>query len=275
MFLVPFRADNPTGNISVISELAAVSKLIDPFGQSLKDVFPKKLMSLNDLKADVVADQTYYASIETPKLDRFGGMPGSGETLGLKKMGYFHVEQKQDKSWLVDPDGNSFFHLGICGFAPSGDYTYVKGREGIYEWLPKAESEFASAFRPGDGDAHFSFYLANVIRKFGVAYDYESHAARMIERTRKWGFNSIGAFSPTPQKAHLKSDFPYVTSLPINTWEGVPRISGAHEVWDPYDAATEAKIAENLARELPARASDPLLSGYFVVNEPRMTSCRA
>jgi len=268
-FMVPFNADNPTAKIRITSDLASVTKLIDSFGQSIKDTFPNKLKSLEDLKADVASDKAYYTTIETPKLDRFGGLPDSGVALGLKKTGFFHVEQKQDKSWLVDPDGNAFFHLGICGFAPSDDYTYVKGREGIYEWLPKAEGEYATAFRPGDGDANFSFYIANLIRKFGAPYDYETHAARMIERTRKWGFNSIGAFSPIPEKAHVEADFPYVTSLPINAWEGVPRIPGAHEVWDPYDAATAAKIAENLARELPARANDPLLIGYFIVNEPR------
>ena len=268
-FMVPYHADNPTGKIRITSDLASVSKLIDSFGQSIKDTFPNKLKSLEELKTDVAADKAYYDSIETPRLDRFGGLPGSGETLVLKKTGFFHVEQKQGKSWLVDPDGNAFFHLGICGFAPSDDYTYVKGREGIYEWLPKAEGGYASAFRPGDGDAHFSFYLANIIRKFGAPYDYETHATRMIERVRKWGFNSIGAFSPIPQQAHMKADFPYVASLPINAWEGVPRIPGAHEVWDPYDAATAQKIADNLARELPARANDPLLIGYFIVNEPR------
>ena len=268
-FIVPFGADKTTAKVKVTSNLASATKLIDPFGQSLKDSYPNKLKSLEELKADVEADKTYYASIATPKLDRFGGLPGSRESLGLKKTGFFHVEQKQKKSWLVDPDGNAFFHFGLCGFAPSDDYTYVKGREGIYEWLPKAEGEFASAFRQGDGDAHFSFYLANVIRKFGAAYDYESHATRMIERVRKWGFNSIGAFSPVPTTAHVKADFPYVAHLPINEWEGVPRIPGAHEVWDPYDAATAKMIADKLAAGLPARANDPLLIGYFIVNEPR------
>lgn len=268
-FIVPWNADHPSAKISITSELASVTKLIDPFGQSLKDAFPNKLKSLEDLKADVEADKTYYTGIETPKLDRFGGLPGSSESLGLKKTGFFHVEKKQDKWWLVDPDGNAFFHFGLCGFAPSDDYTYVKGREGIYEWLPKAEGEFASAFRPGDGDAHFSFYLANVIRKFGAAYDYEMHATRMIERVRKWGFNSIGAFSPIPTNAHVQASFPYVLALPINEWEGVQRIPGAHEVWDPYDEATAKMIEDKLAAGLPARANDPLLIGYFIVNEPR------
>lgn len=263
-FIVPFNPQNSSAKLKVTSDLASAKKLIDEFGQSIADSFPNKLKSLEDLKSDVEGDKKYYEGIKTPKLDRFGGLPGSGQLLGLKKTGYFHCEQKGDKSWLVDPDGNAFFHLGVCGFAPGDDYTYVKGREDIYQWLPKADSEFATAFRPDNGDENFSFYLANVIRKFGKPYDFESHAQRMIDRMRKWGFNSIGAFSPTPKTA-----FPYVAHLPINEWEGVPRIPGAHEVWDPFDTTTESKIAENLARELPSQANDPMLIGWFIVNEPR------
>lgn len=268
-FLVPFGPDQTSSTIKVSSDLGATVTLIDSFGQSLSDSFPNKLPDLEALKADVTDEAAYYASLSPPELDRFGGMPGSGASLGLKKTGFFHIEEQQGKLWLVDPDGNVFFHLGVCGFGPNDDYTYVKGREGIYEWLPPLTGEFASAFRPGDGGAHFSFYLANTIRKFGTPYDYDTHAARMIARVRKWGFNSIGAFSPTPPSAHQKADFPYVAHLPINEWEGVARLPGAHEVWDPFDAATETKIAENIAREVPLRANDPLLIGWFIVNEPR------
>lgn len=268
-FFVPFGADKTKARLKFASDLGSVIKLVDPFGQSLKDAFPNKVLSLEDLKSDCASDERYYADIAVPTLDRFGGLPGSGEALGLRKTGFFHVEQHQKKWWLVDPDGNAFFHLGVCGFAPGDDYTHVRGREGIYEWLPEVEGQFASAFRPGDGGANFSFYLANVIRKFGVAYDYDTHAARMIGRLRKWGFNSIGAFTPTPPTAHVKASFPYVAHLPVNEWEGVPRIPGAHEVWDPYDAATERRMADNIAREVSARARDPLLIGWFIVNEPR------
>ena len=267
--IIPYSADRSTAKFKISTDLSASAKLIDRFGQSLKDSFPAKLKSLEDLKADIAADALYYGEIKPPKWDRFGGMPESGTLLGLNKTGYFHVERSKDKWWLVDPDGNAFFHLGICGFAPSDDYTYVKARESIYEWLPKADGEFATAFRPGDGDAHFSYYLANTIRKFGEPYDFERHATRTIERLRKWGFNSVGAFSPSPAAAYTKAGFPYVAHLPINAWEGVPRLPGAHEVWDPFDPAVKAKITENLARELPGRANDPLLIGWFIVNEPR------
>jgi len=267
--IIPYSADRSTAKFKISTDLSASAKLIDPFGQSLKDAFPAKLKSLEELKADVASDAVYYGGINPPKWDRFGGLPESGTLLGLNKTGFFHVERPKDKWWLVDPEGNAFFHLGICGFAPSDDYTYVKGRESIYEWLPKADGEFATAFRPGDGDAHFSYYLANTIRKFGEPYDFERHASRTIERLRKWGFNSVGAFSPSPAAAYTKASFPYVAHLPINAWEGVPRIPGAHEVWDPFDPAVKAKITENLARELPGRANDPLLIGWFIVNEPR------
>ena len=266
-FILPFNANSPTAKVRVSSDLAASAKLIDTFGQSISATFPNKLGSLEELKSDLASEQAYFDAIQTPSLDRFGGQPDS--SLSLKKTGYFHIDQQQGKSWLVDPDGHLFFHLGVCGFAPNDDYTYVKGREDIYEWLPKAEGEFASAFRAGDDNAHFSFYLANTIRKFGQPYTLDRFAERMIQRVRKWGFNSIGAFSPTPPTAHVEANFPYVASLPINEWEGVPRIPGAHEVWDPYDAETEKKIADNLAKELPAKANDPLLIGYFIVNEPR------
>ncbi|MBB5039084.1 hypothetical protein [Prosthecobacter dejongeii] len=269
MCLVPYLPDSPTATFKITTELAASAKLVDAFGQSIKDAFPNKLLNESDLKADVAADEAYYTGLKPPATDKFGGLPGSGEKLSLKATGFFHVEAKGGKTWLVDPEGQAFFHLGICGFAPNDDYTYIKGRESIYEWLPSPQSEFTSAFRPGDDHAHFSFYLANTIKKFGAPYDLDTHAARMIPRVRQWGFNSIGAFSPKPPTACEKASFPYVAHLPINEWEGLPRIPGAHEVWDPYEPATEAKIAENLARELPAHAQDPLLIGYFIVNEPR------
>lgn len=271
MALVPFNADNPHAKVVVRTEqsTAPAAKLVDPFGQSKREEWPGKLKSGEELKADVKSDESYYAALKPPVLDRFGGAPGSGEKLGLKATGFFHIEKKGDKSWLVDPEGNAFFHFGICGFAPGDDYTYVKGREDIYEWLPKFDSEFRSAFRPENGSDNFSFYLANVIRKFGEPYSLDSHAARMISRVRAWGFNSIGAFSPTPPTAHKTASFPYVAHLPINEWEGVKRIPGAWEVWDPFDDETAKRIAGQIANQVPVRADDPLLIGWFIVNEPR------
>jgi len=243
--------------------------VIDNFGQSTLEDWPGKVKSEEELKADVAKEEAYYAGLKTPAVDTTGGLPNSGQSLGLKKTGFFHIENKGGKNLLVNPEGNVFFHTGICGFQPSDDYTYIKGRENIYAWLPKGgDTAFASAFRKDDPTA-FSFYVANTIRKYGQPYDSDVLAGRMIDRVRKFGFNSIGAFSAIPPVAKTKN-FPYVSSLPINPWDtGIKTVPGAHEVWDPFDEKTRAIIEKTLAEKLPARVSDPLLIGYFVVNEPR------
>jgi hypothetical protein len=245
------------------------TKVLDPFGQVIAENWPEKIQSEDELKADAKSEAAYYASFNPPTFDTYGGLPGSGARLGLKKTGFFHIHNAGGKSYLVDPEGNLHFHLGICGFQPSDDYTYIKGRENIYAWLPKADDPtFATAFRKDDPTA-FSYYVSNSIRKYGQPYDHEVFANRMIDRVRKFGFNSIGAFSGIPSAAKEKN-FPYVLSLPLNKWDsGIKTIPGAHEVWDPFDEGTRSIIGKTLAEKLPARANDPLLIGYFVVNEPR------
>ena len=245
------------------------TKVLDPFGQVVAEDWPEKIKSEEELKADATSENTYYASLNAPKLDIYGGLPGSGAQLGLKKTGFFHIHKAGDKSYLVNPEGNLFFHTGLCGFQPSDDYTYIKGRENIYAWLPKANDPvYASAFRKDDPTA-FSFYVANTIRKYGQPYESEAFANRMIDRVRKFGFNSIGAFSGIPAAAKEKN-FPYVVSLPLSKWSvGIETVPGAHEVWDPFDAKTVSIIEKTLAEKLTSRLNDPLLIGYFVVNEPR------
>ncbi len=266
---VPFNRDQPKLTFTITSDAATVGKkLVDSLGQSTLETWPEKVASADALNADKSSDEKYYASLQTPARDAFGGLPDSGAALKLKKTGFFHIEQSDGKSWLVDPAGNAFFHTGVCGFQPSDDYTYIAGREGIYEWLPKAEGEFASAFRDKDPSA-FSFYVANTIRKFGRAYEHDVFAKRMIDRVRKFGFNSMGAFSAVPPKAATDASFPYVLSLEISEWQGIPRIPGAWEVFDPFDEKVRKLVADQLAKTLPARANDPLLIGYFMINEPR------
>ena len=247
---------------------AAAKPLVDALGQSTREDWPDKVKSVEELKADVVAEKKYYDSLTPPATDEYGGLPGSKEKKGLKATGFFHVEKKRERWILVDPAGNAFFHLGLCVVNPNDDYTLVKGREAAYEWLPKSEGEFASVFRPGSNGAILSYHLANQVRKYGEPYTDESYTARMIARMKKWGFNSIGAFSNGGDKARAAARFPTVAHLPINVWEGVPRVSGIHETFDPFDEKTRAAIETNMARELPGKAQDPLIIGYFIVNEP-------
>jgi len=223
--------------------------------------------------------------LRLPELDEFGGLPGTKDKLGLQATGFFHVEEKDGRWFLADPMGNAFFHLGLCSVCPSEDYTLVKGRESAFEWLPprsgkspepnvpmlpgdKLPRDFSTAYRPDSGGQVVSFHLANMIRKYERPYDAESYAARMIVRMRAWGFNSIGAFSSGGEKMWQDSKFPFVASLPLSEWQGIPRLPQIGETFDPFDEKVRAKIEENFARVLPPKADDPVLLGYFIINEP-------
>ena len=242
--------------------------VVDRFGQDAQLDFPGKVKDEQELKQDVARDEAYYGGLKPPALDPYGGLPGSGERLGLRGTGFFHVEQAAGRWLLVDPAGNAVFHLGICGFQPCDDYTYVKGREGIYEWLPSFDGEFHSAFHPEPFWSRdtLSFYLVNVIRKYGNPFGREEWTARIIPRVRAWGFNASGAFS-SPTQAHRAAGFPYVPSLPLSEWELGRHIPGLRGLFDPFDPATAAKMDELFAKRIAPAADAPLLIGYFLANE--------
>jgi hypothetical protein len=244
------------------------STQVDKFGQSMTKEYPAKIHSVDDLKADRAAEEAELAAAKRPTHDAFGGLPDSGAQLGLKNTGFFHVEKQQGKWFLADPAGNAFFHLGICGFGPGDDYTYVAGREGIYDWLPPFDGEYHSAYRNGDRTA-FSFYIANWIRKYGKPFDMTTWSEQAVRRAKAWGFNSVGAFSGPPHEVLAAHSFPYVSFLPLDPWDGkIPRLPGINETWDPFDEGIRAQVDRNFAAALPRAADDPLLIGYFLVNEP-------
>lgn len=243
---------------------------VDRFGQNMKADYPEKVKSEEELKNDIQSEAKYLAGLNPPARDAFGGLPGSQEKLDLKKTGFFHVEKKDSRWILVDPEGNAFFHLGICGFSPCDDYTFVQGREHIYEWLPDRGGAFATAWHT-DGywkPLAVSFHLANTIRKTGQPYSPADQTTRMIERVRRWGFNSAGAFGAGEDGARSKLLFPYATSLPLSPWEGFPEIPGAHGAFDPFDAKIREQCEKKFAEKVAARADDPLIIGYFLNNEP-------
>jgi hypothetical protein len=144
----------------------------------------------------------------------------------------------------------------------------MKGRESTYEWLPPQEGEFATAWQKDSNGSVVSFYVANLIRKTGQPYDPESYTTYTIGRLRKWGFNSFGAFSANDNQEQKAAQFPRVAHLPLSEWEGIPRLPQVGETFDPFDESNRARLEENMAKTLPPRANDPLIIGYFIVNEP-------
>ena len=267
MFLAPYNRDHAV--VPYEFTFANVGdgttrKMVDRFGQDFSHEFSARVKSEEELKKD--AEQQYYASFPKAKRDTFGGFPGSGEALGLKKTDFFHVEKVGDRWLLVNPKGNAFFHLGICGFNPSDDFTYTEGREDIFEWLPSRTGEFASAWHSDSwwNARAFSFYVANVIRKYGKPYNHDEWAARMIDRVRALGFTSAGAFSATPD-AFKQKNFPHTRSFGF--WGLGFDIPGARGFFDPFHPELAKKIDDIFARSVAPHANDPLIIGYYLANE--------
>ena len=271
-FSTPFNPDMKTVEIKFGRDNSEFrqAKLLDKFGQVSRD-FPGKINDEAELLEDARTEADYYASLGTPlKLNRFGGLAESGAKYGLKKTGFFHVENKpvdgKDRWILVDPEGDAFFHLGVCGFGPSDDFTNVEGRQGAFEWLPPHDEKFGAAWKDKPGEwwnsRAVSFYKANVIRKFG-RFDADENGGRMIDRVRRVGFNSAGAFSGKPPLAQEKN-FPYVSSLGYGGARDVKTVRG---MFDPFDPETAGRIDKAMSGSVAQNAAEPLLIGYFLANE--------
>ncbi|MAX26107.1 MAG: hypothetical protein CMJ19_16545 [Phycisphaeraceae bacterium] len=244
--------------------------VVDQFGQWIEADFPGKVHSMEELKADAAADEQYYASLTPPQLDPYGGIPGSGKQYNLKATGYFHLDNIKGKHILVTPRGNAFFQLGVCSLTPCDDYTRVRGREEIYQWLPsQSDPQFKSAWRPNDSGV-FSFLLANRIHKTGQPFDQLEYVDMWITRERKWGFNSLGAFCPVGGKVNdvlAKHNYPFVGHLPLGNLKMVP---DAHLIWDPFVPGIEQEMDRRMAKYASEFANDPLLIGSFITNEPHI-----
>jgi len=251
--------------------------LVDRFGQSARKDYPGKIKDEEALRAAGVPAELAVPHPKAPALDAFGGYAGSGAELGLKGTGFFRVERlASGRDVLVTPEGNAFFQLGVCGIANTDDFTTVRGRERVYEWLPAANDPlYRAAWRDSRPDwGVFSFQIANWIRKHGRPYSYEDWSGEVVDNLRAWGFNSAGAFANYSNTMRERG-FPYVLTLPNGKAEGVkmlPDRVGAAELMDPFAPGAEEALDKAFAAALPRRAADPLLIGYFLGNEQHFES---
>ncbi|MBD2869152.1 S-layer homology domain-containing protein [Paenibacillus arenilitoris] len=234
---------------------------VDRFGQLKSAIFPEKVTSEQQLQADAVTDASYYAGLTPPSgRDRFGGLAGSAAKYGLRKKGFFAIQQMGSRKVMTTPDGNLFFSLGVNGLTANETFTMVKGREELFESIPSIREEYKSAY---NGTAHFSFYLANKYRKTGVVPTEHAIYSEAAGRIKKWGFNSAGGFSP--DKYGSANNLPYVRMLPLSgmSWAKLDGLS----LFDIFAPDAAAKIDMAFAKAVKPSKDDPMLIGYFIDNE--------
>ncbi|WP_199618163.1 chitobiase/beta-hexosaminidase C-terminal domain-containing protein [Paenibacillus alkalitolerans] len=234
---------------------------VDRFGQMKAANFRGKVASEEELVSDFEADAAYYDSLKPPSdRDRYGGLAGSAEKYGLRRTGFFAIQQLGERKVMTTPEGNLYFSLAVNGVTPIETYTMVKGREDKFESVPRYESEYKNAYI---GKGNFSFYIANKYRKTGVFPTEHSIYSEAVERLKKWGFNGVGGYSP--EKYGQQNQFPYVRMLPLNSmnWAKLDGIS----IFDIFAPNAEEKIDRVFEKTLEPYKDDPMLIGYFIDNE--------
>jgi hypothetical protein len=172
--------------------------------------------------------------------------------------GYFGVEQRGERWWLTTPDGAPFFSTGV-DYVNSGGIAAMDGSNP---------------------------YRAVLESKYGKPINQAAWAADTGARLRAWGVNTIGAFSSGSRGAiGGLPDTPQLFPLHAGVIPAIRAATGAREAYpilvvdpgdrydfhrlfvDVYHPAFATEVDRYLGAQLPARANDPTVIGYFLDNE--------
>jgi hypothetical protein len=242
---------------------------VDRFGQYKHESWPGKLGSERRLAERRAKEEAALKVATAPRgRDRLGGWADGPK---LEAAGWFRTQKVDGKWWLVDPDGHLFFSAGVdC--VRTGDSTFTEQRESWFEWLPGEEGGFKSAVgyasAPSTGGRWktISFYRANLIRKYGSAWQ-EKWRENSIARLKAWGFNTIGNWSQEDVLASGR--VPFVATAGVSG--DFRRIEGGGGYWAKMPDVFDPKFAEaaetSVAPVARKFAANRFCIGYFVDNE--------
>lgn len=245
---------------------------VDRFGQYRHADWPGKLQHEEELRGRVASEPLDAAGL-LGGANRYGGW---AEGPRLEATGFFRTAEHKGRWWLVTPDGALFFSLGIdCVGTWEG--TFIESRDRWFEWLPSpADALFGPLIGhasgahelsglPGGAGRTFSFYRANLVRKFGEHWQ-EAWQLRAYQRLRAWNFNTLGNWAQA--EVIRDSPLPYVASCALN---GLPIIESSQGHWAKMYDVFAPEFREGAARLLAdmtkSHRDRPLCLGYFVDNE--------
>ncbi len=247
---------------------------VDRLGQYMHDNWEGKTKSEEEMIKQAKRELEKIekkGEVEAKEFDKYGGWK-KGEKLDAT--GWFRTEHINGYWWLVTPEGNPFLSIGVdC--VGIHDYTFIDGRDGWFEWLPdKNDPVYKSCFSHSNQHwfTHiipegtlFCFYRANLIKQFGDDFE-EKWSKLAVFRLRKWGFNTIGAWS----SVHLFKDkkIPFIIFIGLH---GAPRIKNAPGYWGPiydvFDPNFEELVNKRISDAVAPYKDNNYCIGYFVDNE--------
>ena len=242
----------------VSTDLRRWAPFIDPYGQSRHARFPGKVASDSDLRDDIGREDARLASMPPPEgLDPYGGTRDA--PWKESPTGFFRTVRREGRWWLVTPDGNPCFYIGVCNVpASTWPTTPVSGREFVFEWLPPREGVWNGAWSANhwgtsDGTAYASLHSANLIRKHGDVWQ-ERAVERAGRRLAAWGFMGGGKWGAPPN----------VVCTPVLYPRSTPRIGRHPDVFDP---TVKDALRRDLAKQIEPRREDPFVLGWSIGNE--------
>ena len=204
------------------------------------------------VKARANADSPTWGTYTAKTIDRIPGFSftkdptqnsyGSWKVNQSTATGFFRVEKRGDRWWIVDPEGYPFIHKGIA------------------------------VFRPGTSDNQ----VAALKSEYGTNENWAKQESQLLKDN---GFNGIGAWSDVDQVRQTTSPLVYTIIVnPMGSYKSdhIKKFGGKYEmagwqgyrydlamVFDPeFDAYVEKTIAP-----IAKYASDKHLLGYFTDNE--------
>ncbi|WP_268797474.1 beta-galactosidase [Pseudomonas huanghezhanensis] len=282
---------------------AVYGNLVDAYGQSTRSKWPEKISSDDQLKAQAAREQQQFKTWlnQRPSHDKYGGLL-NGPT--FESSGFFRTEKRDDRWYLVTPEGHPFYSLGVNAVTADDSQTYVEGRESMFANLPQGDDSLAAFYGKGDDDRDtganrnrqfdqgrwFDFYGANLQRTYGVAkcseasrpttasdapaaackvpaVDAERWVDHTLTRLQAWGFNTVGNWSD-PELGR-KERMPY--TLPLSIVGDYVSISTGQDWWggmpDPFDPRFAMATERAVAIAARDHRDDPWLIGYFADNE--------
>ena len=232
--------------------------LVDRWGQRARKSWSGKVGSLDELTQTAAEQALLEQLAQDQKKDPYGGF--TEHNLALSATGFFHTQFVENKWWLVTPDGNPFYSLGVNGvriksIRGNADVSRVKGREWLFEEVPSVET-CPECFR--EEGTYFSYYAWNVKRKYESLHQWRQQS---YHRLRTIGFNTIGNWSDTI--FYQQPEMPYTYTLDTRKVDSLVMSNGMPDVFHP---AWEEHLHQTFG-EIKRFQQDPFLLGYFVDNE--------
>lgn len=268
--------------------------IFDQYGQYAPAQFTGKVHSDEDLKNSAEKETEQFTAAGNTEAayfadrSRFGGW---AEGPQLEATGYFRTE-KIDGQWaLVDPDGYLFFATGVDNMRMDNtvtmtgvDYKNPEARSGrsiasslrreLFQWLPAEDDPLAKHYSyrplvhsgPVDKGEAFSFYRANLERKYGP--DYMARWREVtIDRQLAWGFTTLGNWADPSLYRNKK------VAYVANGWVRGEhkRVSSGNDYWgplhDPFDPEFTHSVKRTVAQVAAEVQGDPWCMGVYIENE--------